>query len=205
MKAEIKKQNRREKYDRFLIISVFLCFLLFFASAAYCHKVYLHVWTERDTIYTESYSSGNKKVRNGLIKVFDNEGNELINGRTNEEGEFSFKIPKITDLRIVLESSMGDGTEYLFKKTEILSGEVTLTEGASHVRRGAEASPEEVAGQKQIRLELEAALDVRLKPVLKELARLQEDKGPGITEVIGGIGYILGIMGIVAYMRSKKK
>jgi nickel transport protein len=60
-------------------------------------------------------------------------------------------------------------------------------------------------GQDQLRKEFEEILDARLKPVMKELAKLREDKGPGITEVIGGIGYILGIMGIIAYMKSRKK
>ena len=104
-----------------LMIITGLFFILFHSSAAYAHKVYLFAWTEGDIIHTESYISGNKKVKDGVIRVFDLEGKELLNGKTNEKGEFFFKIPEITDLRIVLESSMGHGAEYLFKESEFSS------------------------------------------------------------------------------------
>lgn len=202
MRDEIERRNI---YDGFFMIAAVLCFLLFSASAAYGHKVYLFAWADGETVYTESYFSGNKKVRDSVIKVFDNEGNELLNGRTNEKGEFSFKTPKVIDLRIVLESSMGHGAEYLFKKTEFSSGETIPAEEAADTSEEVEAQHQLATEQDQLRIEIEAALDVRLKPVIRELAKLREDKKPGVTEIIGGIGYIIGIMGIVAYMKSRKK
>ena len=37
------------------------------------------------------------------------------------------------------------------------------------------------------------------------LVKLQESSGkPGFTEIIGGIGYIIGILGIVAYFKARK-
>jgi len=51
--------------------------------------------------------------------VFDLSGNKLLEGKTNDNGEFSFKIPKKADLRIVLEATMGHKTEYILKADEI--------------------------------------------------------------------------------------
>ena len=51
---------------------------------------------------------------------------------------------------------------------------------------------------------MEEVLNSRLKPVTRTLTRIQEEKRPGFTEVVGGIGYIIGIMGIALYFRSKK-
>ena len=115
MKTEEKIKSKRNTV--FKISAIFFC-LFFYASLSHAHKVYLFAWTEGDRIYTESYLSGNKKIKDGIIRVFDNEGNELLNGKTDENGEFSFQIPQITDLRIVLEASMGHGAEYLFEKSE---------------------------------------------------------------------------------------
>lgn len=200
MKTESKIKNMFLK-----ISAVFLC-LLFYASTSYGHKVYLFAWAEDGKIYTESYLSGNKKVKDGKIRVFDSKGNELLNGKTDENGEFSFKIPEIADLRIVLEAPMGHGAEYLFKKSEFSPDHTHAAEAVSdpYVEKTHKAPLEMITGEDQLRKEFEEILDARLKPVMRELAKLREDKGPGITEVIGGIGYILGIMGIIAYMRSRK-
>jgi len=43
-----------------------------------------------------------------------------------------------------------------------------------------------------------------LEPVKRMLVDMNQ-AGPGMTEIIGGIGYILGLFGIVAYMKSRKK
>ena len=206
MKTDLKNSNAKKR-SRFFHLLTLISVLFFYSSAAYGHKVYIFAWTEGDTIHTESYFGGNKKVQDGTIKVFNTEGKELVSGKTNENGEFSFEIPEIADLRIVLESSMGHGAEYLFKKSEFSSDQIPATEIASDAKTTEETeSPLQVtADQDRLRKEIEAALDAKLKPVIRELAKLREDRGPGITEIIGGIGYILGIMGIVAYMKSKKK
>ncbi len=196
-----------QKGNSFFTALIFISVLFFYTSAAYGHKVYIFAWTEGDMIYTESYFGGNKKVQNGTIKVFDTEGKELLSGTTNENGEFSFKIPVIADLKIVLESSMGHGAEYLFKKSEFSSDQVPAAEVDSDINKSVEPeSPIQVAtDQSQLRKEIEAALDEKLKPLIREVAKLRENRGPGVTEIIGGIGYILGIMGIAAYMKSRKK
>ena len=206
MKTDVKRSGRRKRYNIFTVLT-FIWILFFYSSVAYGHKVYLFAWTEGDMIHTESYFSGSKKVQDGTIRVFNKEGKEILNGKTNENGEFSFKIPEIADLRIVLESSMGHGAEYLFKKSEFSSDQVAspVIESDANIKNEVEAPLQVTAGQDRLRKEIEAALDIKLKPVIRELAKLREDKGPGVTEIIGGIGYILGIMGIAAYMKSRKK
>lgn len=201
MKINLKIRNR------IFSLLTFLSILLFYQSAAFAHKVYLFAWTEGDMIHTESYFGGNKKVQGGTVKVFDTKGKELVSGTTDENGEFSFKIPEIADLRIVLKSSMGHGAEYLFKKSEFSSGQVPAAEVAAEPDTGQESeAPLRVTPEGgRLRKEIDAALDAKLKPVIREIAELRKEKGPGVTEIIGGIGYIMGIMGIVAYMKSRRK
>jgi hypothetical protein len=38
-----------------------------------------------------------------------------------------------------------------------------------------------------------------------QLIRNTQKEGPGVTEIIGGIGYILGLFGLVMYFRNRKK
>jgi nickel transport protein len=56
----------------------------------------------------------------------------------------------------------------------------------------------------EIEAVVEKALDKKLKPVLKMLAE-SADNGPTIRDIIGGIGYIIGLVGMAAYLRYRKR
>ena len=58
--------------------------------------------------------------------------------------------------------------------------------------------------QEAIQAAVEKALDKKMKPILKMLAENQ-NQGPTLKDIIGGIGYILGLMGIAAYFHYRRK
>jgi len=188
------------------IVSLIVFFLLCSSVPAFAHKVYIYAWVEGNTIYTESYFSGGGKVKNGVIQVFDARGKDLLEGRTNAKGEFSFQIPEKATLRIVVNASMGHRGEYVLKAEEI--GEdppaESKREDAAKVSNRESHSVIRVE-EDQIRRIVEASLDSRLRPIARSIARLQEDRGPGFTEIVGGIGYIFGIMGLALYFRGRRR
>jgi nickel transport protein len=179
--------------------------ILALAPFAEAHKVYIYAWVEGDTVHTESYFSSQKKVQGGLVQVYDIKGEKLLEGRTGKAGEFFFNVPKKADLRIVVEAGMGHRSEYILKAEEFAD---VLDKGAEPARNedDKEASFSPVAADaEQIRAIVEEVLDARLKPIIRELAKGKREKGPGLTEVIGGIGYIFGLMGLVMYFKGRKK
>lgn len=50
---------------------------------------------------------------------------------------------------------------------------------------------------------VEAAVEKKIAPVRNILLAAKE-QGPGMTEVFGGIGYIVGLAGLLAYARSRR-
>ena len=55
----------------------------------------------------------------------------------------------------------------------------------------------------QVRAIVNAALDAKLGPIRRDLAA-QVNAGPGIQEIIGGIGWILGLVGIGLYFKGRR-
>jgi nickel transport protein len=102
-----------------LNIAVFLLLLFLGLDHAGAHRVNLFAWVEGDTVYVESKFSGGKKVKAGKIIVTDSQGTELLTGATDENGEFSFKVPKKTDLKIVLIAGAGHRAEWTIPASEI--------------------------------------------------------------------------------------
>jgi nickel transport protein len=176
--------------------------LVLISAPAFAHKVTIFAWVEGDRVFTESKFSGGRKVTGGKVAVFDPQGTQLLEGKTDEKGEFSFRVPKLTDLRIVLNAGTGHRAEWKISKSEIRQ--------AGYREEAREAAPPHQAPSDlgvpvdEIREIIDESLDRKLTPIAKMLAELQT-KGPSITEVIGGIGYIVGLMGIALYFLSKRK
>lgn len=78
----------------------------------------------------------------------------------------------------------------------------------------AQSEPKAVAGAcpkcpesitpEQLESIVDSAVEKRMAPVMRALAASQE-KEPGIPEIVGGIGWVIGLFGIAAYFRSRKK
>jgi nickel transport protein len=58
--------------------------------------------------------------------------------------------------------------------------------------------------KKEIQEIIDTSLDKKLRPITEMLADSMEC-GPGITEIMGGIGYILGLVGVALYFANRKR
>jgi len=193
--------------NKLYLISTFIFLIIMMINiTVFAHKVNVFAYVEGDKVYSESYFNDGKKCVDSKIEVFDNQENKLLEGITDENGEFSFKTPQEEgELKIVLTASMGHRAEYT-----ISADELGDTVGVGSVKEEFEEpvsviSPEVPSFDlKEIQLLIEESLDKKLEPILREIKRSQEHKITP-TEIIGGIGYIIGIFGIIAYFLSRKR
>ena len=101
------------------LLSIAVTFIFIATPKINAHGINIIAWIEGDRVMTESYFSRDNKVIEGQIKVYGPSQKQLLEGKTDEKGLFSFKIPQETDLRIVLESAMGHRAETILKADEI--------------------------------------------------------------------------------------
>ena len=158
MKSYIQENNLAKYIYYLCLVGCLFCFQI---KAVEAHRVILFAWVENDTVFVESKFNSGKKVKAGKIIVTDLQGNELVKGTTDENGEFSFKVPRKTDLKIALIAGEGHRGEWTLTLAEI------------------EAPAAE-------------------KPQVPQ-------KGASVKKVLIGIGFILGLAGIVAYTRNRRK
>lgn len=191
-----------------ILISIFLIIILINISAL-AHRVIIFAYIEGDKIHTESYFSDGTKCVNSKIEVFDDQGNKLLEGLTDDKGVFIFEIPQATALKIVLTANMGHRAECYLSADELAGTlgenkrETPITD--SNKQKESISSEIPIEDLKSFQLLIEDILDKKLKPFIGEIRRLRkENEKIKINEVIGGIGYIFGIMGIIAYFLSRK-
>jgi len=194
---------------RILAFLIFSMLSLCMAGPARAHKVMIFAWVEGDMVHTESKFSGGKVVKGGKVIVYDSEETRLLEGKTNDRGEFSFKVPKNTALRIVLQAGMGHRAEWTVPVAELEGVGVPET-GATVSQKTAPKKPENLLqpapgpSADDIQVAVEKALDRKLEPIMKMLAESRE-RGPSLADILGGIGYILGLVGIGSYFHYRRK
>jgi nickel transport protein len=178
--------------------------ILTLSTQVWAHKVNVFAWVEGDMVFVEGYYPGGKKAQNSPVEVYNVEGVKLLEGRTNEKGEFSFKIPERTDLTIVLTASMGHKNDFIVPASDFQEGASAPSSPAQSVTQSAKDSSAHKAGLSQLEGMIDRALDRKLAPVIK-LIRDTRREGPTIAEIMGGIGYIFGLFGLVMYLKSRNK
>jgi len=199
-------------------------FTFIFAETGHAHKVQIFAYPEGDTIFVEGYFADGKKPKNSRVTVYGAEGEELFHGVTDDEGKLSFKIPRKTDLRITLDAGMGHKAEYTLPAGELngaaKKGAVDNPSSLRVARRGDKTvtvdrvvPPEKGRSglvnqldEARIQAIVEQAVDRSVGEAIKPLVRSFNDmtQKNSLTTIIGGIGYILGLMGVALYFKSRR-
>lgn len=209
----------RETLCRWLVASLLCLSLMTAASPALGHRVLVYAYAEGETIHTESKFVGSGPVQQGPVKVLAQQsGNVLLTGTTDNQGRFSFKVPaeaaaQRVDLLIVVEASLGHRGEWLLKADDYLPGAERAAPSAAAIApatapaapAAAPLDPAMVTIDRQVFEEtLNRALERQLAPIKAMLAESRQDRIT-LTDIIGGIGYILGIFGLLGYFLSRKR
>lgn len=196
----------------FFLICVFG---LLFASQAQAHRVNVFAFVEGNEIVVECSYSKSHRVRGGKIEVQDALTHEiLLKGTTNDAGEFRFPIPDSarkhgSDLRIVLKAGEGHQNDWLVAASEFVPAGTVLPVTKNAPNSEAQTVPPvrvaEVGSltQAEVRGIVEAALDAKLAPIKRAILE-QTEAGPGLRDIIGGLGWIFGLAGLGLYWRARK-
>jgi cobalt/nickel transport system permease protein len=216
-KPEVIKGNLRSGTARPGLVSIIIIQILIvvFCSQAQAHKVNLFAWYDGKMVLAEGYFSGGNKAMNSTIMVFDSAGKEVFHGKTDKKGEFSFEPPGNGEYRLVLEAGMGHRAEALVSVQGMKSGTVAIetgqagmrTAGSSELKGDGHAAEDGHKGTAALTsTEFELILDRKLNPIKEQLSRLAEQGDRvGFRDVVAGLGYIAGLMGLAMYLTQRKR
>lgn len=184
---------RPEKF----ILALLFCLLL--PWPAHAHKVTVFAWVEGDTVHTQSKFSGGKKVNGGKIEIYDQRYQKILEGVSDGDGKFSFARPgDATALKIVLTAGMGHTNHWIIPPEEL---------GRKAGNRQPPPPEPQASGQDQYHFDphvieeiVERAVERKLAPIKARLA----EEAWGLRDIVAGIGYIIGLMGLASYIRYRK-
>lgn len=203
------------KQISFLQLLLIILIISTMSSPCFAHKVRIFAWQDGDNIVTESKFSRGKSARNAEITVVETKtGKNLLSGTTNADGIFTFPLPQINskELEIIVDTGDGHKNSWTFNLESSIPDNKEATAQpesrtsqlptSSPPKDSAESTHQSITASELTRI-IEESLDKKLAPLNRTLAENAE-KGPSLQDILGGIGYIIGLAGIVAYMQSLK-
>jgi len=218
-----------------MAIGVMICLtaalVLFWApTPARAHKVNVFAHVEGDRVVVEGFFSGKAKAVNCVVEVIDGQGKKIHEGKTDANGLYSFALrdfpPFEGGLVIALQAGMGHKAEYTLSPSDLgVTGKESRTGGsaagmdskssaekADKIEVTAALGPGVTAANRALLAQVVAeVVSAKIEPLEKMMANQQKtlmeqkDKGPSFTEIVGGIGWIMGIVGIAAYFMSRRR
>lgn len=213
---------------KFLFITV-MALYMFIPTSANAHRLNVFAWLENDKILVECNFGEKHPAVNAKVNVTDEATQkELLHGTTNDNGRFAFQVPEVIrqghGLIITVNAGEGHLGKWTMDASELYAA-AALTAGfdaatiedqqREHIRlRSATtqniptqatnlATPGSQISQAQMRSLLHSALEQHLGPIHRQLAA-QAAKGPTLAEIIGGLGWIIGLVGIALYFKSRR-
>lgn len=203
------------------VLPTALVVLLGLSGVSMAHKVNVFAYADGDAVQVECYFTRSQKVRHGNVRVTDSvTGETLLAGVTDEQGLFRFQpdagfLKTGRGMKILLNAGEGHQSDWEVAPEELAA--LSPSEQAAKPPQAAPAAPGQssqapgahgaVAASALEAVELEAligrVMDAKLAPIKQSLAR-QEDGAPGLRDIIGGLGWILGLLGLAAYMRYRR-
>lgn len=202
-----------------------LCLVLAGAPFASAHRVNIFAFVDGDAVQVECGFNRSQKVKQGTVEVFDAAtGAKLLQGATDGNGVFRFPVTAELreaghDLNIRIIAGEGHQNDWTVSADELAASgtpkavAVAAAETAPATPAAGQAAPSASSASPvaavsggatpaEIERIVDAALDAKLSPIKRMLAE-QTEAGPNLRDIIGGIGWIFGLIGIAAYLRRR--
>lgn len=213
-----------EKCPAKLCFATFLLsILVLLSSGLWCeaHKVKMFASAEGNVVTGYVYFTTGGKPKNAVVQVQDSAGNLIREITADEQGEFTFTAEARQDYVFVAELADGHRASFTVKADELSdtlpsseaeispeTQEQQTSEAAQHVSAETEKTAPASPNSPQISLEeLEKIVD---KAVAKQIRPLREqldlyEAKVRLHDILGGIGYIIGLMGLGYFLRARNK
>ncbi|MFN3535647.1 MAG: hypothetical protein ACK4WB_09695 [Desulfatiglandales bacterium] len=179
--------------------------ILFISTDSLSHRVNVYAVLAHDSIEGEGNFGKGRPCKSCEVIVYAEGGKEISRGKTDEEGKFRIPLPKGSGqnpLRVVLEAGPGHKGEWEIaphkSEPSAIEGESEKEGRPSHLSSQEARAPLEREIREIVREEVQNGIN----SLAKEIVSLRET-GPNFRDIIGGLGYIVGIAGIFLYIKAK--
>ncbi|OQW92075.1 MAG: hypothetical protein BWK79_15470 [Beggiatoa sp. IS2] len=193
------------KFFHYMILIV----LLGFYQKGYAHTIKIFAMAEGDKINGYVYFPGGGRVQQAQINIQSLAQASFDKITTDLQGEFSYQVRYRTDYLLAVKTDDGHRAEYTIKAEELSENLPTVQNGK--LEKSNELYP--VKSMESVNLAtlstteltnlIEKTVSQQLRPLREQLE--QYEAKVRLHDILGGVGYIFGVMGLLFYFGMKKR
>ncbi len=191
------------------VLTLFLVF--FMVQPGQGHRLLLLGWVQDDLLMVETAFGDGSLGAHIHIEVMDAVTEELIlSGHSDEEGFFEAVLPGDVFARgNPLLVRAGDGAGHVARHTigaeELERAQPPATPSEKTETSMAADFPEKGApfNEELVRRIVQESVRQELAPLRRDILALQQSR-PGLTEILGGIGYIIGLASLGTWLVRRR-
>jgi nickel transport protein len=196
-----------------ILVMVLVLLGLGLSPPAQAHKLRVFAAAEGPLITGSAYFAGGGAAGGARIRVLDAQGRTLAEPTPDAAGRFSYRAQAAADLLILAETGDGHRAEWRIPASDLAGSFPTEGTGtpeqpaappaaAPTAPAAAPPTPAPTGLDPLLTAAIEGAVARQIRPLREELQSFQEQAR--LRDVLGGIGYILGLMGLALWWRSRR-
>ncbi|WP_058553939.1 hypothetical protein [Thiohalocapsa sp. ML1] len=217
MPEDARARRRRRGFGHVLYLAATLLWLLA-AGPALAHKLNLFAAADGRVIRGEVYFAGGGKAADVPVRVQSASGEPLAALRSGADGGFAYAATAAVDHQIIAETPDGHRATWLIRAAELAGAfpQGDVADAASSAAAPLQAAdrpalPAAAAtdiGAAEPRLDpdliaaIERAVARQVRPLREEAAAARD--AAGFRDVLGGIGYIVGLAGLGLWWQCRR-
>jgi nickel transport protein len=171
--------------------SVLLSVWLGITAPAMAHQILVFAAADGAMIAGRAYFPNGDPVSGAQVRIEDGRGRLLAGRETGPDGRFRYRARFASDHHVVVSSGDGHRAEWVVSAAELAPAFVS-TQGDANAPATIDPA---------LATALERAVARQLAPLREELAAARAQVG--LRDVLGGLGYILGLVGLALFWRSR--
>ncbi len=186
----------------------------FCSSTAFAHKMYVLAETDGATIHGEVYFRGGSPARDIAVTAFGPSGARMAQTTTDQDGKFTLEAKVRCDHRLMVQTTDGHGVDFTVFADELPKelpprgkmpdiAEKSMLEDATATKTAARTAATIDCQQLESVREEIAGLRSGINECRKEIWKYQQQIR--FRDIMGGIGWILGIAGIAFYFLGLRR
>ncbi|OGV48629.1 MAG: hypothetical protein A2X49_11035 [Lentisphaerae bacterium GWF2_52_8] len=181
---------------RILRIVFVLLVLFLLPLQLWAHKIKIFASVSNGKIEGYVYSSGGERPAGLPVDiVFAADGSKVGSAKCDSKGEFFFVPPSRADYKMTVDSGDGHNAEFLIK-ADSFPESIPQREGQG------DRTMIPVMPEKKEQLQ-DSGLSRQIKALAEQLE--EHDSKVRFHDILGGIGYIVGLCGVAAFFMARRE
>lgn len=192
-----------------LAVSILCC------ASAWAHKVGVYAYAEGDKLMGEGYFSGGDKAMHCPVKLYDSQGKLIAEGQTDANGAFALPLPQAAPpLKLLLDAGEGHRAEYEVTAEDLGQSAEQAATPAARQASPAPATEQNASAPAAGAMAIDAAqlerivgqaVEQKIAPLRAQLTKLAANQPSLLNQIVGGLGWILGLVGIAAFFLGRRQ